>query len=217
MTGSRTLRHCGEDAVLVEVADLAEVLDLAAAVRRAAAERRPGFEEVVDVVPAAVTVLVTVVEGTSLRRLRETLTVLAVTESSGAPVPGRAVLEIPVRYDGPDLAEVAARTGLTTAEVVTAHTATDWQVAFGGFAPGFAYLVGGDRRLRVPRRPEPRTAVPAGAVGLAGEYSAVYPRSSPGGWQLVGRTDVPVWDVERDPPALLQPGTLVRFVDAGGR
>jgi len=127
------------------------------------------------------------------------------------------VLEIPVRYDGPDLAEVAARTGLTTAEVVTAHTATDWQVAFGGFAPGFAYLVGGDRRLRVPRRPEPRTAVPAGAVGLAGEYSAVYPRSSPGGWQLVGRTDVPVWDVERDPPALLQPGTLVRFVDAGGR
>jgi KipI family sensor histidine kinase inhibitor len=86
-------------------------------------------------------------------------------------------------------------------------------VAFGGFAPGFAYLTGGDSRLRVPRRSEPRTTVPAGSVALAGEYSAVYPRSSPGGWQLIGRTDAAIWDLEHDPPALLRPGTWVRFVE----
>ena len=116
-------------------------------------------------------------------------------------------------YDGPDLHDVAARTGLTTAEVVAAHTALPWRVAFGGFAPGFAYLVGGDPRLVVPRRDHPRPTVPAGAVGLAGEFSGIYPRSSPGGWQLLGTTDVVLWDVDRDPPALLTPGTTVHFVD----
>ena len=92
-------------------------------------------------------------------------------------------------YDGPDLAEVARLTGLDEDEVVAAHTGTPWRIAFGGFAPGFAYLTGGDARLRVPRRDEPRTTVPAGAVGLAGEFSGVYPRPSPGGWQLIGSTD----------------------------
>ena len=94
-----------------------------------------------------------------------------------------------MRYDGPDLDDVAALTGLSRAEVVAAHTGTPWRVAFGGFAPGFAYLVGGDPRLRVPRRDRPRPSVPAGSVGLAGEFSGVYPRSSPGGWQLLGTTD----------------------------
>ncbi|WP_377323398.1 allophanate hydrolase subunit 1 [Pimelobacter simplex] len=117
-----------------------------------------------------------------------------------------------VVYDGPDLAEVAGQTGLSEAEVVAAHTATPWRVAFGGFAPGFAYLVGGDPRLRVPRRAEPRTTVPAGSVGLAGEFSGVYPRASPGGWQLIGRTDVVLWDLDREPPALLAAGATVRFV-----
>jgi KipI family sensor histidine kinase inhibitor len=97
-------------------------------------------------------------------------------------------------YDGPDLKAVAALTGLSVAEVVAAHTATPWRVGFGGFAPGFAYLVGGDPRLEVPRRPEPRPSVPAGAVGLAGRYSGVYPRSSPGGWQLIGHTDAVLFD-----------------------
>lgn len=123
-------------------------------------------------------------------------------------------VEIPVTYDGADLADVAALTGLTAADVVAAHTGTPWTVAFGGFAPGFSYLVGGDARLRVPRRPTPRTVVPAGSVGLAAEFSGVYPRESPGGWQLIGRTDVVLWDVDREPPALLVPGTRVRFVVA---
>lgn len=118
---------------------------------------------------------------------------------------------IPVTYDGPDLVEVARLTGLTVDEVVAAHTGTPWRVAFGGFAPGFAYLVGGDPRLQVPRRETPRTSVPAGSVGLAGEFSGVYPRASPGGWQLIGRTDAVMWDVDRDPPALLAPGATVRF------
>lgn len=118
---------------------------------------------------------------------------------------------IPVDYDGPDLAEVAALTGLSESEVVATHTGSTWTVGFTGFAPGFAYLVGGDQRLRVPRRETPRSSVPAGSVGLAGEFSGIYPRSSPGGWQLIGSTDVDLFDLHRAPPALLQPGIRVRF------
>jgi len=118
---------------------------------------------------------------------------------------------IAVSYDGPDLAEVASLTGLTAAEVVAAHMGAAWTVGFCGFAPGFAYLTGGDPRLRVPRRATPRSDVAAGSVGLAGEFSGVYPRSSPGGWQLIGHTDIDLFDVDRDPPALLQPGMRVRF------
>jgi KipI family sensor histidine kinase inhibitor len=121
-------------------------------------------------------------------------------------------VEIPVTYDGPDLADVASHTGLSEDDIVAAHTGTPWTVAFGGFAPGFAYLVGGDDRLVVPRRDSPRTSVPAGSVGLAGEFSGIYPRSSPGGWQLIGRTDAVMFDVDRDPPALLAPGAKVLFV-----
>jgi biotin-dependent carboxylase-like uncharacterized protein len=124
---------------------------------------------------------------------------------------GEREVEIPVSYDGPDLALVADLTGLSPADVVAAHTGTPWTVAFGGFAPGFAYLVGGDPRLTVPRKTTPRTRVPAGAVGLAGEFSGIYPTSSPGGWQLLGRTDVVLFDPDADPPALLTPGTRVRF------
>ncbi len=119
-----------------------------------------------------------------------------------------------VVYDGPDLDEVAHLTGLTPDEVVAAHTGTAWEVAFTGFAPGFAYLTGGDPRLNVPRRDTPRSRVPVGAVALAGPYSGIYPRESPGGWQLIGRTDAPLWDLERDPPALLRPGGRVRFAVA---
>jgi KipI family sensor histidine kinase inhibitor len=108
---------------------------------------------------------------------------------------------------------VAAHTGLTRAEVVTAHTGQPWRAAFAGFAPGFCYLTGGDPRLDVPRRPESRTSVPAGSVALAGGFSAVYPRESPGGWQLIGTTDAVLWDVDRQPPALISEGAWVRFVD----
>lgn len=127
-------------------------------------------------------------------------------------ITARDAVTILVRYDGEDLDDVAAHTGLTSDEVVAAHTGTPWTVAFGGFSPGFAYLVGGDERLVVPRRDTPRTSVPAGSVGLAGEFSGVYPRSSPGGWQLIGSTDAVMFDVDRDPAALLSPGATVRFV-----
>jgi KipI family sensor histidine kinase inhibitor len=194
----------GERAVLVELRDLDEVLALAEPVRTLAG--------VVDVVPGERTLLVTVADPTRLESVKRSLIELTVTGSAVGP-PSRTV-EVPVTYDGADLAEVASRTGLTVAQVVEAHTGTPWRVGFGGFAPGFAYLGGGDPRLEVPRRPEPRPAVPAGAVGLAGRYSGIYPRSSPGGWQLIGRTDVVLFDPAADPPALLQPGMTVRFSSA---
>jgi KipI family sensor histidine kinase inhibitor len=124
-------------------------------------------------------------------------------------------IEVPVVYDGADLDDVARLVGMTTAEVVEAHVGTPWTVAFGGFAPGFSYLVGGDPRLHVPRRASPRGRVPAGSVGLAGEFSGVYPRESPGGWQLIGHTDLTMWDSAREEPALLTAGMTVRFGVAG--
>ena len=207
------LLPCGPRGVLVELDGLPQVLALAEAVGSAVTAGQPGFTEVVDIVPAATTVLLIVGEAGEVAPVRRELPRLAAAaEAGGQPVREPETVEIDVCYDGPDLDEVAALAGLTPGEVVAAHTATSWRVAFGGFAPGFAYLVGGDERLRVPRRPEPRTTVPAGSVALAGEFSAVYPRSSPGGWQLLGHTDVVLWDTDRDPPALLRPGTSVRFV-----
>lgn len=128
-----------------------------------------------------------------------------------------AVLEIPVRYDGPDLPEVARLWGVGPDEAARLHAATEHRVAFCGFAPGFGYLTGLDERYAVPRRTVPRTRVPAGAVGLAGAYTGVYPRSSPGGWQLIGTAlRTVLWDPEREPAALLTPGTQVRFVPETG-
>jgi KipI family sensor histidine kinase inhibitor len=193
----------GDSALLVEVDGLPEVLSLAAAIR---ADRPVG---VLDVVPAARTVLLVADAPGIIDGLASWVTTLSLTALSNS-VAGASV-DIDVIYDGPDLAEVAHLTGLTEDDVVAAHTGTPWRIAFGGFAPGFAYLTGGDPRLAVPRRDEPRTTVPAGAVGLAGEYSGVYPRDSPGGWQLIGRTDAALWDAERNPPALLTPGGTVRF------
>jgi KipI family sensor histidine kinase inhibitor len=136
---------------------------------------------------------------------------MRVTTPQAARSERRADVVIDIVYDGPDLAEVAGHTGLTIPQVIDAHTATPWQVGFSGFAPGFAYLVDGDPRLRVPRRAEPRTSVPAGSVALAGEFSAIYPRRSPGGWQLIGRTDAVLWDLQRPDPALLMQGMWVQF------
>jgi len=218
------LLPAGEHAVLVELASLTEVLAAAAWIRSAVADHHPGFTEVLDVVPAARTVLVTLGERGDLQQLRSGIGQLSrldlATPDPRQPAPSQltpsqltpsTTVEIPVHYDGPDLAEVATQTGLSEAEVIDAHTGTSWQAAFGGFAPGFSYLVGGDQRLQVPRRAEPRTSVPAGAVALAGEFSAIYPRSSPGGWQLIGHTDTQVWDLAREPAALLEPGVTVRF------
>jgi KipI family sensor histidine kinase inhibitor len=193
------------------------VLTLADAVRAAVAARDHGFTDVVDVVPAATTVLVIVDDGEDIASLRPALSRLAAAASAApgdSPGDGdEETVEIGVQYDGSDLDDVSAMTGLSRREVIEAHTGSRWRVAFGGFAPGFAYLTGGDSRLQVPRRREPRTSVPAGSVALAGEYSAVYPSSSPGGWQLIGHTDAVIGDLERDPPALLRPGSTVHFVE----
>lgn len=163
---------------------------------------------VVDLVPAARTVLV-IFDGARQSVLDW---ISAATPSAPSTDADRGeTVAISVVYDGEDLDEVADLTGLTTTEVVAAHVDQTWTVAFGGFAPGFGYLVGTDTRLHVPRRTSPRTCVPPGSVGLAGEFSGIYPRSSPGGWQLIGRTDAQLWNLDRDPPALLRPGTTVRF------
>jgi KipI family sensor histidine kinase inhibitor len=212
MTGHRTQLTCGEHAVLVEVSGLDEVLAFAQAVRDAIIAGTAGFTEIVDVVPAATTVLVVVSDDVPIAPLRQALANLSVAPTGGLPRVDQ-VVEIPVSYDGPDLAEVARLTRLSIREIVAAHTGTDWRVAFGGFAPGFAYLSWGDPRLSVPRRSEPRTLVPAGSVALAGDFSAIYPRSSPGGWQLIGHTQTVVFDVAREPPALLQAGAAVRFIE----
>lgn len=197
---------CGDAAVLLELGDLDSVFNLVAAL---AHERRE--LDLLDVIPGGRTVLVTVEPGRPLDHLRARLLELAASAPDVAAGTEGIETTIEVIYDGPDLDDVAQLTGLSRDEIVTAHTGTPWRVGFGGFAPGFAYLVGGDTRLEVARRDQARTSVPAGSVGLAGEFSGIYPRSSPGGWQLIGRTDAPLWDLERQPPALLQVGSMVRF------
>ena len=221
LTLDAAVRTAIEAVHAVGAAGAADAADAADAVD-AAGNGGPAWRDVTDVVPAARTVLLLTREGADLAALRTTvlrlLDSVRLTHGSGAVLvsetaPKSHEVEIVVRYDGPDLDDVARLTGLTRAEVVTAHTGTVWRVAFGGFAPGFAYLVGGDPRLHVPRRDRPRPTVPAGSVGLAGDFSGVYPRSSPGGWQLLGTTAAVLWDADREPPALLSPGTTVRFVD----
>jgi KipI family sensor histidine kinase inhibitor len=200
------LLPCAEAGLLVELADLEEVLALYAELD----EAQP--DGVVDMVPAARTLLLTL-DPAVTDVARVSAAVRACTPRPGVR-PDAGHLEVPVVYDGADLAEVSSLTGLTEREVVAAHTGQEWTVAFCGFAPGFGYLVGQDDRLHVPRRSNPRTKVPPGAVGLAGEFSGVYPRESPGGWQLLGHTPLVVWDLDRDPPALLAPGVRVHFVEA---
>jgi KipI family sensor histidine kinase inhibitor len=192
----------GDRALLVEVAGL----DGVAAVR-AALEHDP-LPGQVDLVPAARTVLVLLDRppaDTDTARLRR----LSLTRPPDDDAL-RAV-DLPVVFDGPDLDDVASLTGLAVPQLVVELTAAELTVAFGGFAPGFGYLTGLPQHLHVPRRSTPRTRVPPGSVGLAGPFAGAYPRASPGGWQLVGRTDAVLFDVDRDPPALLRPGTRVRL------
>ena len=266
MTTTR-IRPCGEAALLLECADLAEAVALAGILERL----RP---DAVDVVAAARTVLVTAPDSATLPRLRRRMNALlagALPDSGGQPQAPPAAAEltgsggalaagsggarevtIDVRYDGPDLADVAQLAGMSTAAFVRLHTSITWRAAFGGFAPGFFYLVdardldarerGNDRsgsiqrdaasderggasmerraastRLpSIPRLGSPRPRVPAGSVAVADRFCAVYPGASPGGWRLLGTTDAQLWDLDRPEPALLAPGTSVRFrnVDA---
>lgn len=198
----------GPTAWLIETDTLGDVVRLHAQVTAAPL---PGQQEIL---PAARTLLVRCGTQAGAACAHEAIADLRLSEATA----GRAVstsggksVDIEVVYDGEDLGDVARLTGLSTEAVIKAHTASEWVGAFGGFAPGFTYCTGGDSELTVPRRDSPRTSVPAGSVALAGEFSAVYPRASPGGWQLIGRTEATLWDTGRDEPALVRPGDHVRF------
>lgn len=208
---SRVLPY-GDGALLVEVNTLDEVLALYPALLSAR------IDGVLELVPAARTVLVTIDPARlSLGAAENWVRSIVPYPSSAGEGP---LVTIGVVYDGEDLDEVAQSLGLATDDVIRLHTSGEWQVAFVGFSPGFAYLAMpalGDTgpALDIPRRATSRPRVPAGAVALAGEFTGIYPRSSPGGWQLIGRTDAELWNPELPSPALLQPGTRVRFRNIG--
>jgi KipI family sensor histidine kinase inhibitor len=193
----------GESAVLVECDDE----DVVAATYALARAELP---EAVDVVPAARTVLID-----GVRDPRAVADRVASWRPEAGPPRTGTLVEVPVHYDGADLDDVAAHWGVDAAGAVRLHTDREYVVSFCGFAPGFAYCTGLPAELSVPRLRSPRTRVPAGSVAVAGRWTGVYPTSSPGGWRLLGRTAADLWQVDRDPPALLPPGTRVRFVEVG--
>lgn len=203
------VRPVGAHALLVEL----DGDDPAAAARALWAEalrrREAGELACLDLVPGARTLLLDGLDDVASVRAQ-----LPRWQPEESQEQEPRTVELPVTYDGPDLDDVAEITGLEVDEVVRRHREADYVVAFCGFAPGFAYLTGLPEELHVPRREDPRTKVPAGSVGLAGEFTGVYPGVSPGGWQLVATTSATLWDVTADPPALLTPGTVVRLVDA---
>jgi KipI family sensor histidine kinase inhibitor len=197
----------GDSAVLLELVEPADVLRLR---DRLVSSGHPAIRAVI---PAARTVLVEfdpAVAGADR--------VVAVAhEQAAAEQPDRSssgeLVQLPVQYDGADLSEVANCCGLPVPAVIELHAGAEYTVRFCGFSPGFGYLTGLDPRLRMARLATPRAQVPAGSVAIAGEYTGVYPRSSPGGWRLLGRTTATLFDLDRRPPALLAPGTRVRFVN----
>jgi KipI family sensor histidine kinase inhibitor len=194
------VRPVGDRGALIELPDGAAALRLARALA--------GRSDLVDVVPGHCTVLVTWAGDERPHDLELLATSVLV---GGLGPESTTSVEIPVVYDGADLEEVARLVGLSPEEVVERHVAAEYVVGFIGFAPGFAYLVGGDERLAVPRLPRPRERVQAGSVAIAGPYSGVYPRESPGGWRLIGRTSLALFDPQRAAPALLSSGDRVRF------
>lgn len=199
----------GEHAVLVEFDDPRTPAVFAHQLR---AQNIPVID---DIVPAERTVMVFADRRTGHAALREIVAEQLHSHhhrdlDSQRPTPE---VTIGVHYNGADLAALATACGLTPAELVELHTGLVWTCDFIGFAPGFGYLTSPDNPLDVPRHPQSRPQVPAGAVALAGQYSAIYPRSSPGGWQLIGTTETCLWDLDSDPPSLLSAGTRVRFLD----
>jgi KipI family sensor histidine kinase inhibitor len=196
----------GDAALLIDTGDPAS---LAAAINAAR------LDGVADLVPGAQTVLVITEPGSW--DLAQLASLIAALQVPAALARDRSVAEIPVVYDGPDLADVAHIAGMSVAEVIARHQAGEYTVGWLGFSPGFGYLTGLDPKLRdVPRLDRPRLAVPAGSVAIAGGLAAVYPAASPGGWRLLGRTSARLWDPDGDPPALLAPGMAVRFRAASG-
>ncbi len=203
-SGELRVRTVGGDALLLEVDDPAAWY---AELRR---RQEQGVLRVLDIVPGARTVLLDGLADPAATAA----SVHAWRPGAFDGATGR-VVEIPVTFDGPDLADVAARWRVGTDEAVRRLEQTAFHVAFCGFAPGFAYLEGLDEEFAVPRLPTPRPKVPAGSVGLADRYAGIYPTASPGGWRLVGRTDITLFEPTRRPPALLSPGVRVRFVATG--
>jgi KipI family sensor histidine kinase inhibitor len=199
------IRRYGSRALLVTPRDLAPLIS---------------HPDAVDVVPGAETVLIVVADPTRLDTVRRAVEALEgeLAQPGRGDGSGREVV-LDVVYDGSDLADVAGAAGLSIAEVLSIHSGALYRCDFCGFAPGFAYLSGLDPRLHLPRRATPRTSVPAGSVAIAGPYTAAYPSASPGGWHLLGHTDAWLWDLAADPPALITPGTTVRFrpVEHSGR
>ena len=203
------VRPVGTHALLVELEDLGQVQALHATLlqQRAAGE----LPTLVDIVPAARTVLLDGVDDPAAMASA----VVACPLAPVAPPDAGPVVEIPVVYDGEDLPWLAERWETTVTGAVALHSGAPLRAAFCGFSPGFAYLVGLPERCHVPRRSRPRPHVPAGAVALAGEFTGVYPRRSPGGWHLIGHTEAVMWDPSRTEPALVAPGARVRFVAVG--
>lgn len=191
--------------LLIELKDLDETLALFASLE---SDPVDGIE---DMVPAARTLMIRF--RPEKLKAEQLAAAIAGRDLSAKIAPSDKTVEIPVRYDGEDLEDVANLTGLSVEDVIRRHTESIFTVAFCGFAPGFGYLVGGDPALQVPRRQSPRTKISAGSVALAGAFSGVYPQNSPGGWQIIGTTPLKMWDLSRNPPALFQPGYRVRFVD----
>lgn len=190
---------------------LVELQNLDATLALFASLQADPVDGIVEMVPAARTLMVRFQP--EVITASELVAIIAGHDVSKALSASDQRVEIPVHYDGEDLADVAELTGLSVEEVIRRHTESIFTVAFCGFAPGFGYLVNGDPKLHVPRRKSPRTRIPAGSVALAGEFSGVYPQNSPGGWQIIGTTPVKMWDLDRNPPALFQPGYQVRFID----
>ncbi|GAA2323285.1 allophanate hydrolase subunit 1 [Streptomyces kunmingensis] len=212
MSAGLVARPAGRHALLVELPDAERTGAFhAELLRRRAAGTLP---PVTEIVPGACTVLLDGVPDPAALARR-----LTTWELPSTPPADGDVVTIPVEYDGPDLAEVAELWGVSEDEVAARHASYTYRVAFCGFAPGFGYLTGLPPELHVPRRATPRTRVPAGALALAGPYSAVYPRATPGGWQIIGTMPDPsrLWDTEREQAALLTPGTRVRFTPPGAR
>jgi KipI family sensor histidine kinase inhibitor len=210
----------GDGAITVALGDAVDLALNARVHRLAAAVRAAALPGVVDVVPAyaALTVYYEPLHH-GHDELAARLAPLAAAALDDAPAASPAAAPAPIRhlvvhYDGPDLAEVATRTGLTPDEVVRRHAAATYTVYLLGFVPGFAYLGDLDAALVLPRRADPRPRVPAGAVAIAGRQTAVYPLATPGGWHLIGRCDAPLFDPQRAAPSLLAPGDRVRFVAA---
>jgi KipI family sensor histidine kinase inhibitor len=194
------VRPSGPRSWVVEVGSAAEAAGLYAVARDESVELS-------DLVPGARSVLFDGIERAALERF---LSGVDTSAFAGVHEAGKLV-EVPTTYDGSDLADVARMWGMSVEEAVQRHTGTEFVVAFCGFSPGFAYCTGLPEELAVPRLDTPRTKVPAGSVGVAGEFTGVYPRSSPGGWRLLGRTRLTLWDSGSPNPALLVPGTRVRF------